>query len=84
MSDSRIGAGRSPVQVPCSTGSLAGDTSAWWADLESLGLGGHSWGVWDAVDGGAAQPNLYGDLLSNGTGLTAKGTLHRGRALGQL
>lgn len=67
-------------QAPCSTGSLAGDTEAWWADLDALGLASHAWGVWDAVDGGAAQPNFYGDLANDGSGLTAKGVMHQQRA----
>jgi hypothetical protein len=69
---------------PCSTGSLAGDIAVWGADLPKLGLEG-TWGVWSSVDGGTeegvASPNYYGDLLSNGTGLTTKGALHRKRTL---
>ena len=67
---------------PCSTGSLAGDIAAWGALLPRMGLGG-TWGVWAGVDGGTAAPpnNFYGDLVSDGTGLTAKGQLHRARAL---
>lgn len=69
---------------PCSTGSLAGDIAVWGADLPKMGLMG-TWGVWAAVDGGTEEgvspPNYYGDLLGNGTGLTAKGRLHKQRAL---
>jgi len=73
-----------PVAKPCSTGSLQGDVAAWGAFLPRMGLGGSTWGVWAAVDGGTgatALGNFYGDLLANGTGLTTKGGLHRARAL---
>ena len=72
-----------PTAKPCSTGNLQGDVAAWGAMLPRMGLEG-TWGVWAAVDGGAgasALGNYYGDLLANGTGLTAKGWLHRARAL---
>ena len=66
---------------PCSTGSVGGDVAAWSALLPRMGLAG-TWGVWAAIDGGTAvDQNFYGDLLSSGTGLTAKGVLHRTRAL---
>ena len=64
----------------CSTGSLAGDTSAWFGVLDALNLG-DTWGVWDLIDGGAGEANSYGDVQNNGTGLTPKGALHRARGL---
>jgi hypothetical protein len=36
--------------------------------------------VWDFVDGGTGDSNQYGDALNDGTGLTAKGKLHRAQA----
>ena len=63
---------------PCSTGSLAGDSAAWDATRHALGL--TAWGVWDAIDGGRADANFYGDLNNWGTQLTPKGELHRARA----
>jgi hypothetical protein len=70
-----------PASHPCATGSLAGDVRAWEALVQPLGLS-NTWAVWAAVDGGlGGTPNYYGDLLTNGTGLTSKGQLHRARAL---
>jgi len=65
---------------PCATGSLAGDLATWGAYLPGLGMAGQ-WAVWDSVDGGTADANFYGDLTSDGGGLTLKGLLHRARAL---
>jgi hypothetical protein len=59
---------------PCSSGSLSGDVSGWAATRRSLQLS--SWGVWNGVDGGRADPNFYGDVANNGSALTAKGRLH--------
>ena len=64
----------------CSTGSLASDTSTWFGWLDELGLT-DTWGVWQLVDGGVGDPNDYGDGTNDGTALTAKGQLHRARAL---
>jgi hypothetical protein len=64
---------------PCATGSLAGDAKAWAGMLAETGV--RAWGVWDAVDGGVAGANDYGDVTNDGTNLTAKGFLHRARAL---
>ena len=64
----------------CSTGSLKGDTSAWFDDLDALGLG-DTWGVWDLIDGGVGEENSYGDVQNDGTALTPKGALHRARGL---
>ena len=41
-------------QVNCSTGSMGGDVKTWGRWLVEMGFKG-TWGVWDAVDGGAAQ-----------------------------
>jgi hypothetical protein len=70
---------------PCSTGSLASDTSTWFGWLADAGLKG-TWSVWAATDGDlqsatSGNGNFYGDLLTNGTGLTAKGQLHRQYAI---
>jgi len=65
---------------PCSTGSLAGDVAAWGATLADVGLQG-TWAVWNSVDAGAADANFYGDVDRGGANLTAKGLLHRARAL---
>jgi hypothetical protein len=65
---------------PCSTGSLDGDASAWSRMLNATGV--RAWGVWDAVDGGLVNDNAYGDLTNGGSNLTAKGWLHRARAMG--
>ena len=51
--------------------------------LDQRGLG-DTWGVWDFVDGGAGDVNGYGDVTNNGRALTAKGRLHRQRALATL
>ena len=64
----------------CSTGSVEGDTAAWFADLDALGLG-DTWGVWDLCDGGGGDINSYGDITNDGSALTRKGALHRARAL---
>ena len=64
----------------CSTGSLAGDTAAWFGTLARLGLNG-TWGVWDFVDGGLGDANQYGDARNDGAGLSPKGLLHRAQAL---
>lgn len=71
-----------PTTKPCATGSLASDTEAWFAILDAQGLGS-TWAVWDFADGGDADPNYYGDVLNNGTGLTPKGRLHQARAQSQ-
>ena len=65
-----------PSTKPCSTGSLTNDDSVWFSWLQQMGLNG-TWGVWDSFDGGLYDANYYGDCLNNGTGLTAKGALHR-------
>ena len=64
----------------CSTGSVDGDTAAWFADLDALGVG-DTWGVWDLCDGGVGDQNSYGDITNDGSALTRKGALHRARAL---
>jgi hypothetical protein len=73
-----------PVQHPCSTGSLQSDITTWSGWLDELGLHG-TWGVWDALECGTArdQQNYYGDLnvTTSSSGLSAKGQLHRERAL---
>ena len=69
-----------PGGKPCSTGSLAGDIAAWTLDVQQLGVSDH-WGVWALVDGGSEDVNGYGDLTQDGRNLTAKGLLHRARAL---
>ena len=55
----------------------------WFGWLDQLGLG-DTWGVWDFVDGGAGDVNGYGDVTNDGSALTAKGRLHRQRALATL
>ena len=52
------------------------------SESDAAGLGDR-WGVWDFIDGGLADPTAYGDVINNGTALTAKGELHRARATGQ-
>lgn len=65
----------------CATGSVRGDTEAWFADLVKIGVNG-TWGVWDFVDGGLEDGhNNYGDALNDGSGLTAKGKLHSQMAM---
>lgn len=68
------------VTRPCATGSLRGDIAAWETQLAAVNCTG-TWGVWDAVDGGQSDANDYGDLTNDGRNLTAKGFLHRARAL---
>jgi hypothetical protein len=73
-----------PGTNPCSTGALASDVAAWFNILDQSGCcsNGTSWGVWSGLDGGLLDnANFYGDVWANGTGLTAKGQLHRARAL---
>lgn len=76
-----------PSTHPCSTGNLLTDVSTWFNWLPSMNLYSNTWGVWSGIDGalGLINPvtdgNYYGDILSNGTGLTAKGLLHRNQAI---
>mmetsp|Transcript_7051 Transcript_7051/g.20837 ORF Transcript_7051/g.20837 Transcript_7051/m.20837 type:complete len:175 (+) Transcript_7051:2-526(+) len=63
---------------PCSTGNVDSDNDYWFRTINALGLS--SWGVWDLIDGGVGDPNEYGDVLNNGSGLTRKGQIHAAHA----
>ncbi len=68
-----------PSDRPCATGALTTDINTWGSWIKNQLKLDH-YAVWDAVDGGTADTNYYGDLHNNGSSLTAKGLLHRARA----
>mmetsp|Transcript_8161 Transcript_8161/g.18632 ORF Transcript_8161/g.18632 Transcript_8161/m.18632 type:complete len:508 (-) Transcript_8161:62-1585(-) len=58
----------------CSTGSVEGDISTWFQWHKELGL--RSWAVWNFVDGPIGGANDYGDVETDGSGLTRKGRVY--------